>query len=188
MLFRSTGQKNFERAWQAYTSLQPDKADKFFKTAATAYAKALAADPPSRTARFASTLAMAGISFYYAGRYEECIDTMGLAYRKEDRIWEANLFIGLSRARLDDKAKAVKFLNLYLQSTPSQRILSNSIAQQIKVLEADSSPLSDAADQIEKAIPLQFVNNINLNNSPRSSNPATERCSEIGRASCRERV
>ena len=171
-----TGQRNFERAWQAYTSSQPDKANKFFKVAATAYAEALAADPPSRTARYASTLTMAGISFYYAGRHEECIDAMGLAYKKENKVWEANLFIGLSNARLGDKARAVEFLNLYLQSMPSQRILSSSVTQQLKNLETGSGSLSDSVKQIEKVLPLQFINNTTFNNAPRSSNPSFERC------------
>jgi len=172
-----TGQKNFERAWQAYTYLQQDKAVEYFKTSADAYAKALAADPPSRTARFASTLAMAGISFYYAGRYAECIEAMETAHRKEKRIWEANLFIGLSHARLGEKAKAIESLNAYLESLPSQRILSNSVTEQIKDIEGDSTSLADAADHIDKATTSQFVDNINFNHSPRTSNPSIERCS-----------
>ncbi len=171
-----TGQKNFERAWQAYTSRQQEKAALSFKKASTAYAKALAENPPSRVALFASTLTMAGISFYHSGRFKECIKTMTLAFTKNKKIWETNIFIGLSQARLGDKAKTIEFLTRYLQSMPSQRILSDSVTRPIESINADSVTLIDAADQIDKSMILQFINNINLNNS-RSSNPAIERCS-----------
>lgn len=171
-----TGQRTFERAWLAYVSLQQDKADEFFKDAATAFSTALAVDPPSRTSQYASTLTMAGISFYYAGKYEECITTMELAHGKDNKIWEANIFIALSNARLGNKDNALEFLILYLQSMPSQRNLSKAVMQQIEDIETGSRSLEEGIGQIEKALPLQFINNINLNNASRSSNPAIERC------------
>jgi len=171
-----SGQKSFKRAWRAYTSLQQDKATMYFKKAATSYAKALAADPPSRTARFASTLTMAGMSFYYAGQLDACINAMHLASSKNKKIWEAYLFTGLSHARQGDKAKTVEFLNRYLESRPSQRILSNSVTQQIENMEADSGSLDDAVTQIEKSTMSQYVDNI-IHTNTRSSNPSIERCS-----------
>lgn len=170
------GQKNFERAWERYTMLEPDKANEFFKKSADAFAEALAADPPSKTARFISTLTMAGMSFYFADRYEESIDAMELVQRKEKKIWETNIFIGLAKARLGDETKAVEFLNLYLQSMPSQRVLSNAVTQQLEQLGTKSVTLIDATANIDKALQLQFIENINWNNS-RSTNPANERCS-----------
>jgi hypothetical protein len=171
-----SGQKSFERAWQAFTSLQQDTATMYFKKAATFYEKALSADPPSRTARFASTLTMAGMSFYYAGQQDACINAMGMASGKNGKIWETYLFTGLSHARQGDKIKTIEFLNHYLDSRPSQRILSNSVSRQIESMETDFTSLNEAVTQIEKAITLQYIDNINHTNS-RSSNPSIERCS-----------
>lgn len=172
-----TGKHNFEKAWLAYANLQDAKAMSYFEQSASAFAEALAVDPPSKTARYVSNLTMAGISFYYAGRYDECIENMTLAHRKEKRIWEANLFIGLSHGRLGNKANAIEFLNLYLQSMPSQRNLSDTVIKQLAALDAGETTLAEALNEVDKATQLQFIHNISLNFTPRSSNPSTERCS-----------
>lgn len=171
-----TGARNFEKAWQAYTSLMDDKARGHFVVAADAFAKGLNADPTSRSARQSSNLTMAGISFYMVGRYAESVDAMNMAYRVENKMWEANLFIGLSWLRQGDKTKGLEFLQKYLESMPSQRILSNMVAKQMGEMNDGVTDLDEAAANIDKAVQLQFIHNISLNYSPCSLSPSTEQC------------
>lgn len=171
------GKWNFEKAWMAYVMLKDDMSTEYFKAAADSFGKALAADPPSRTARFVSNLTMAGISFYMAGRYAECIDAMTMAYRTENSMWEANLYIGLAWARQGNKNKAVTFFKKYLESMPSQRTLSDDVAKQLDEMAQGVTTLNDAASSIAKAAQLQFIRNISLNFSPHSLSPPQEQCS-----------
>lgn len=164
-----TGQKNFERAWSAMHFKRMDQAKKDFTKAADAFGQALAEQPPSRTTMFASNLTMAGISLYYGGRYQECIDAMDKAVRKDKRIWEGYLYKALSLAAMDDKAETAKTLRAYLQSSPGQPILSNEVKRQITNLETDSGTLADARSAIDKAATEQFENNYTLRR-PSSNN------------------
>lgn len=157
-----TGQKNFERAWSAYLYKRPDKASEYFGKAADAFGLALAENPPSRTTMFASNLTMAGISSYYAGRYDQAIDAMDKAINKDDTIWEAYLYTALSYARKGDKAKAEEFLKRYLKSNASQPILSDAAARQLTDLDTDSGSLEGVAPALEDAAYRQFINNVNF--------------------------
>ncbi|WP_319542414.1 hypothetical protein [uncultured Pseudodesulfovibrio sp.] len=171
-----SGDRNFERAWRAYSSLQTDKADGYFSKSAAAYSDALKEDPPSRTARFPSTLAKAGISFYYAARYQECVDTMKLALSRDKRMWEPTLYTALSYARLGDSENTIKTLENFVTSLSSQRIISDAAALQIKALEAGSASPEAIADTLDTATQKQFIENISRNNSPRDVGLTAERC------------
>ncbi len=170
-----TGQKNFERAWSALHFKRMDNVDKYFTKAAEAYGQALAEKPPSRTTMFASNLTMAGMSLYYADRYQECVDAMDMAVKKDDRIWEGFLYKGLSLAAMDEKEEAVKAFIAYMKSSPGQPILSSAVEKQITDLETDSGTLTTAIPIIEKAAVDQFQNNVTLQNTPRES----EQCSAM---------
>lgn len=169
-----TGQKNFERAWSAYLFRRADNAQKYFTKAADAFGSALAEKPPSRTTMFASNLAMAGISFYHAGRYQDCIDAMDKAKRKERKLWEAYLFAALSHARLGDKAQTIESLKAYINTSPTQPILSSEVNRQLTDLETDSGTVGAAADVLDKAAFEQFENNMKFTGRA-ASNP-NERC------------
>ena len=172
-----TGQKNFERAWSAYLFKQPDKAQGYFVKAADAFAEALAETPPSRTTMFASNLAMAGISLYHAGRYQECIDAMAKAMTKDGRMWEAPLYTALSHARLGEAAKTVESLKAYLKTSPTQAILSEEVNRQLTNLETGSGSLDGAADAVDAAAFDQFSNNETFT-GPNASN-GNERCDGV---------
>ncbi|NDV18536.1 hypothetical protein GO013_03770 [Pseudodesulfovibrio sp. JC047] len=170
------GDRNFERAWRAYTSRQTDKATGYFTKAADLYAEGLNQDPPTRTARFPSTLAKAGIAFYAAGRYQECIETMKLTLTRDDRMWEPALYTALSYARLGDAEKTKEELHHFVTRLSSQRFISDMVTKQITELEAGTTSLDAAADALDSVTQYQFIENINRNYSPRDVGLATERC------------
>nr|WP_321255503.1 hypothetical protein [uncultured Pseudodesulfovibrio sp.] len=170
------GDKNFERAWRTYTTQQTAKAEGYFVRAADAYGDALKADPPSRTTRFPSTLAKAGISFYSAKRYQECIDTMKITLTRDKRMWEPALYTALSYARLGDSENTVKTLQTFVTALSSQRIISDAASLQIKSLETGKTTLDDVADALDAATQKQFIENISRNNSPRDVGLTAERC------------
>ncbi|MFH1914457.1 MAG: hypothetical protein ABIK45_09320 [Pseudomonadota bacterium] len=157
-----TGQKNFERAWLAYTSRRFDQANQHFVKAADAFGAGLAEDPPSRTAMFASNLTMAGMSLYYAGRYAEVGAPMHKVMDKENRVWEAPLYAALAAARLGDKATTVDLLTRYLKTSPTQPILSAEVRRQLDALDSGAPPLAQVTEAIDGAAFEQFDNNINF--------------------------
>ena len=154
-----TGQKNFERAWSAYLFKRPEKANEYFVKAADAFSSALAEVPPSRTTMFASNLAMAGISLYQAGSYKEAIDAMNKAKSKDRRLWEAYLYSGLSYAHLNEKQKAIESFSAYMNSSPTQAILSTAVSKQINILEQEGGSLEAAIIAIDTAAFSQYTNN-----------------------------
>ncbi|BDQ38633.1 hypothetical protein SYK_29930 [Pseudodesulfovibrio nedwellii] len=170
------GDKNFERAWRTYTTQQTAKSDGYFVRSADAYSDGLKADPPSRTARFPSTLAKAGISFYYAKRYQECVDTMKVTLTRDKRMWEPALYTALSYARLGDSENTIKTLQTFVTSLSSQRIISDAAVLQVKDLEAGTANLDNVADALDAATQKQFIENISRNNSPRDIGLTAERC------------
>ncbi|WP_285906585.1 hypothetical protein [Pseudodesulfovibrio pelocollis] len=157
-----TGQKNFERAWLAYTFRRFDQASQHFAKAADAFGAGLAEDPPSRTTMFASNLTMAGMSLYYAGRHAEVAAPMRKVMDKENRVWEAPLYAALAAARLGDRAATVDLLTRYLKTSPTQPILSAEVRRQLDALDSGAPALAQVADTIEGAAFEQFDNNINL--------------------------
>lgn len=170
------GDRNFERAWRTYTTQQTAKAEGYFIRAADSYSDALKADPPSRTTRFPSTLAKAGISFYHAKRYQECVDTMKVTLTRDKRMWEPGLYTALSYARLGDSENTIKALQAFVTSLSSQRIISDAAMLQIKSLEAGTTDISNVADALDAATQKQFIENISRNNSPRDIGLTAERC------------
>ncbi len=168
------GERNFQRAWSAYAYKRPEAAKQYFTAAATSFAEGLAQTPPARSTMFASNLAKAGMSFYYAGRYQESIDTMGKAAKKDDRLWEAFLYSGLSYARLGNKAKTLEQFQTFLKASPAQPLLSSEVSNQMNELEMENGSLADAVAAIEKAALAQTLRNINFG---QDSNTPIERCS-----------
>ncbi|MEF2230809.1 MAG: hypothetical protein V3571_07760 [Pseudodesulfovibrio sp.] len=158
------GQKSFERAWNAFLSKRADDARQYFYKAADAYGLALDENPPSRTTMFPSSLTMAGISAYYGGRYELSVTAMGKAIEKDDSIWEAYIYTAMSKARMDDKAGTIDFLEQYLKSNPGQSILSNEVQKQLTDLQTNSGSLDQAAPALEDAVFRQFSNNFTFVN------------------------
>jgi len=172
-----TGDRNFERAWRTYVSKQMDKARGHFTAAAQGYGEALKEDPPSRIALFPSTLLKAGIAFYYAGRYQECIDAMEMAHRKEEKkVWEASLFMALSQARMGNREQASKDLEQFRATMSSQRMITNEIQTQLARMGKGEATMEEATQAIENATMLQFSENVKRNRSPRDVFPAVEQC------------
>jgi len=155
-----SGRKNFERAWSASFFLKEDKANTYYRAAAHAFEEALAQTPPSRTALFASNLAQAGISFYYAGKNDLCISTMDMAFKKDDRLWEAPLFSAMAHARKKAASATQTLLEKYMATSPGQPILSDEVSRQLESL--DSTPLSlrTTVAKLEQAYRLQIRNNL----------------------------
>ncbi|MUM78667.1 hypothetical protein GKC30_13585 [Pseudodesulfovibrio sp. F-1] len=164
-----TGQKNFERAWLAYTFRRFDQASQHFAQAADAFAAGLAETPPSRTTLFASNLTMAGMSLYYAGRYAEVATPMKRVMDREKRVWEAPLYAALAAARLGDKSSTIALLDAYLKTSPGQPILSAEVSRQLDALESGQPPLTQVAQAIEEAAFAQFDGNINRLSDRRES-------------------
>lgn len=184
-----TGQKNFERAWSALLFKRMDKANEYFAKAADSFGQALAEQPPSRSTMFPSNLTMAGMSLYYAGRYQECIDAMDKATQKNDRIWEGFLYKGLSFAAMDEKEKVIKNLTAYIKSSPGQYTISNEVEKQLTNLETETGSLQDAITAIQKAAIDQFEDNYTLQSSPNDN----EQCSGMfwwryNKAPCTEQL
>jgi len=173
----TSGDKNFERAWNAFAFNQKDKADAYFAVAADNYMATTREDPPSRTTRFPSTRVKAGIAFYYAGKYSACIKSMETAVRRNSKVWEVALFSGLAYARMGDKKNAIVSLNAFLDSLSSERVLTAAVIPQLKGLEDGTIEPQAAADVIETAFHAQVTNNISLNRTPQSSGDLTEHCS-----------
>lgn len=155
-----TGQRNFERAWAAFLSQRRDDAMTYFAKAADAYAQALAEKPPTRTTLFPSNLTMAGISAYYAGRYDLAIQALGMALDRDDSIWEGYLYTGLAYARQGNSAKAMEFLEKYVKSNPSQPILSSAVLAQVSAVETEGASLDQVAPAVEQGAFDQFHNNM----------------------------
>ena len=164
-----TGQKNFERAWSAYLFKNQDRADQYFAKAADAFAQALAENPPSRTTMFVSNLTQAGMSMYYAGRYDQAIDAMDKAIFKDDSVWEPFIYTALSQARKGDAREAVIFLKRYLKANPNQPFLSDEVQKQIEGVEEKGASIEDAAAALDGVLLQQFINNLNF----RGRNPGS---------------
>jgi tetratricopeptide (TPR) repeat protein len=171
------GDRNFERAWRVFSNSQTDKAVEYFKKAAQEYAQALQEDPPSRTMRFPSTLIKAGISFYYAGDYDQCVKTMKLAVRKDERIWEADIYTALSQARQGDADAALKSLGLFLDSMSSQRFITNEVVSQMPGMKDGSVPLANGMELIEQSVQRQIVDNVVKTKNRRAGPIPKEQCS-----------
>lgn len=157
-----SAQKGFERAWSAYSFNRIDGAKEHFAKAADSFASALAENPPSRTTMFPSNLNMAGISFYFSGRYQDCIDTMKILLKKDKQSWEAPLYSALSYARMNEQADALKQFEFYLDQSPSQPIISNAVKEQITALENTKPQMDGVADTIENALKDQYESNLHL--------------------------
>lgn len=170
-----TGQKNFQRAWNAYLSKQPDKAGGYFAKAADAFGQALAEVPPSRTTMFPSNLTMGGMSLYYSGRYEAAVKAMAKAADKEEDIWEAYLYAALSQAHLGNGSEMEAGLKAYLDTSPGQPILSNAVKKQLAALEKDPNSAEAGIALIENALQDQFINNYTF--SRKSSANGKNACS-----------
>lgn len=171
-----TGQKNFERAWRAYLSQQPEKAADYYVKAADAFGQALAETPPSRSTMFPSNLAMAGMSLYNAGQYEASINAMEMAAKKDKNLWESYLYAGLSQAQLGNASEAVNGLNAYLDAAPAQAILSAEVEKQITALEAGPTRMDSNIAALEKAMLAQSMRNYTFSKRM-PPNSSLEHCS-----------
>ena len=170
-----TADKNFERAWLAYTTLRTDTAYEYFAEAADFYEKALSEDPPSRVAQHPSSRVKAGMAYYFAGRYGQCIESMLASRRTGERIWEADIFTGLAHARLGDRDNAIGNFALFLEGLPPVRTLFEVVRAQVAALETGAN-LDENADLLEKAIQKQVIADIRTTVSPNTIMPVTERC------------
>jgi len=170
-----TADKNFERAWLAYTTRRTAQAVGHFADAADYYEKALDEDPPSRVAQYPSSRVKAGMASYFAGRFEECIASMMAARHAGERIWEADLFTALAHARLGDRDNAVGNLALFLEGLPPVRALFGTVRAQLAALQGGAD-LDSVADLLEAAVQNQVIDDIRRTFSPNTVMPATERC------------
>lgn len=168
-----SGEKNFERAWKSLMLSSPDKAMGYFATAADAFAEALAQDPPSRNTNFPSNLMKAGMSFYYADRYQESLGAMGRLKGNDSKQWEVNIFSALSYGMLGDKAKMMDALESYAELLPGQAILSQEVEKQFVDLQNGNVTPEDAAIMVEKQLVRQYMTNVNRHSSWTAGN---ERC------------
>jgi len=148
---------------------QLDKAIPHFKNAAAEYSEALQQDPPPRTMRFTSTLIKAGISFFYAGDYQQCIKAMGMAVKQNKKMWESPLFSSLAQAKLGNKEATFKSLQAFQDAQPSQRLISKAISAQLPGMQNGAVPFDTGMATIEKAVQDQFAYNWTHKGNQRST-------------------
>ncbi|WP_243545279.1 tetratricopeptide repeat protein [Pseudodesulfovibrio tunisiensis] len=170
-----SGRKAFERAWPAWQRGNQENAAKYFEQAASAYAEMLAAGDKYRSASFASNLGMAGMSFYFTGKYAECISTMEQAAARDPNLWEAYLFSGLASARLGNAEAALSQWKLFQEKGTSQRFIQQSVGLQVTNLETGEGSLEAAVAPVEKATWKQFRNNATFRRA--DDNEPNSRCS-----------
>lgn len=168
-----SGDKNFERGWKSLVSRNMDKALAHFANGADAYAEALGEDPPGRQLGFPSTLAKAGMCFYYAGRYLECTETLDRLPAREENLWEPAIYRALAYGRQGDKANMLKWLDGYLDHLAGQPILSNEIKRLMPELKGGARP-DTITDAIETALHRQIKNNVRVKG--RSAAHGAEKC------------
>ena len=171
------GDREFERAWRIFSARQADRATDYFKGAAEQYGEAMREDPMSRTMRFQSTLIKAGISSYYAGDFDQSIKAMQLAVRKDERIWESDLYTALSYARKGDRENAMLFIGKFMDSMSSQRFITDAVLRQMPGMKAGTISLEDGFADIDRATKAQFVDNILRNSNRRTMQVPGEECS-----------
>lgn len=168
--------KNFERAWLAYTSLRTDKAYEYFQEASTFFEEAMTQDTPSQLARHPSNRVKAGISHYFSAQYDQCIESMSSSHRRGERIWEADLFTGLAYARLGDGDNALKHLALYMDGLPPMSALFAAVKEHARELNAGGISLDACADGLETALQKAIVTTIRQTVSSGTVMPHTEKC------------
>lgn len=172
-----SGDKNFERGWHAMTNNLPVEAKAYFTEAATLFAEAYSEDPPSRSARFPTNRAKAGISYYYAQRYQECLDMMKLTMDKRGKLWEANLYAALAAGQLGDREYSLEQFKAFRETMASQRIISNALSDKLTALEKGEITFEEAITAIDMAVTDQFKYNVKMNLTPRNAGVNNERCS-----------
>ena len=161
-----TGQKSFERGYDAYVSRQLDTARRHFVKSADAFQAAMATKPMPRTMRFEAALTQAGFSFYMAGRYEDSLNAMKLAAASNKRIWEARIFSAMAHARLGDDQSALAAIGAYFDTAPSQSILSQAAERQAELLERGEAHLPGVAQALENGLHRQLLRNTRFHQRP----------------------
>lgn len=152
------GNKNFERGWSMLIHGDRDGANEQFVTGAKAFAEALGEDPRSSYTDFTSNLTKAGMTFYYAGRYQEAVEVMGEVYGKDNRVWEAPIYAALAYAAMGDRENTLEWLKKYRESLATQYIISNAVVEQEKAL-ADGVDIAAVAKELDDAVVQQFWSN-----------------------------
>lgn len=156
------GEKNFERGWLRLVDNSRDAANDHFSTGADAFAEALAQDPRSRSTNFDSNLTKAGMSFYYAGRYDESIKAMAEVYNEKTTLWESAIYPATAYAFLGDKTKTLEWLKVFHNMYSGQHDIANTAVRVIKDLEKGNMDVRQAAATLDKALTMQFIRNVGL--------------------------
>jgi len=153
------GEKNFERGWRHLMLSNRDKAVEEFVVGADAFAEALAEEPRSRYTNFPSNLTKAGMTMYFAGRFEESIDAMGEAFAGNRPPWEAPMFMALSYGRLGDEEKTMEWLKKYQGLEYGQRLFSTAVQEQMDNLMRHKATIDAVAEALDAAMIRQFLYN-----------------------------
>jgi tetratricopeptide (TPR) repeat protein len=146
------GESNFERGWRRLMHDNREEAVEAFAVGAQAYSEALAEQPRARYTNFLSNLAKAGMSFYYAGRFEEAADVLAEVYEPNSKLWESAIYSAMSYAYLGDKAKTIEWLERFHAMYSDAQILSNVAHRQLVGLVSGDVSTDAAADALDKAV------------------------------------
>lgn len=156
------GNKDFERAWRSLMLKDFAKASDYFADGAEDYAEALADKSDSRLIEFGSTQAKAGMSFYFAGRYQEAADTMKALADVEKELWEAPLFAALSHGRLGDREAFVHWLELFRANNPGLAKLNETMRATVIGLTSRTMSLEEATETLEQGVISQYIHNVRI--------------------------
>lgn len=150
------GEKNFERGWLRLSLGNREKAVEYFSVGAQAFAEALDEKPRRRQTSFPSNLIKAGMTFYFAERFEEVVPVMVQADSGYGLPWEVPMFSALASARRGSKADTISWLDAYFGLSAGQRLFSKAAREQRELLVQDKTSVGEAAKVLDAAMIRQF--------------------------------
>ncbi|MBG0788894.1 MAG: hypothetical protein H0S80_00175 [Desulfovibrionaceae bacterium] len=142
------GEKNFDRARDAESRRNFDKARECYLASAAAFDEHLADKRAGGEEIRPSHLAMAGLAYTRLGRYEDALAILDECLERTD-IPDAFLYAGFAAVRLGQFDKALEYWKNY-PTWADQRILANMLREQIGALKAappDGDAICDAVIQ-----------------------------------------
>lgn len=154
------GQKGFERGWNLLSYTNRDAAVEEFAGGADGFAEALAENPRSRATNFDSNIARAGMTFYFAGRYQEAVDVLTEAYDPNSRAWETALYTAMSYAAMGNAAKTKEWLEKFLDMHSGERYIANEAVDQLEAMENGSVSMESVAAAMDASVMDQIRNNV----------------------------
>ncbi|MEZ7197321.1 hypothetical protein [Pseudodesulfovibrio karagichevae] len=141
------GKKNFERGRAAEARGDFAKAETYFGEGATAYDEYFAGEPGDVRP---SHLAMAGVCYTRAGRYEDALRVLAECVERKE-IPDAFLNAGYAAAKLGRANEAARYWALY-PSWAGQRKVESALNAQVRAIRAGAADLGAACEAVARAV------------------------------------